>query len=192
MCISTLTCCHPAAMCINTHTCCHVHKHTHTDQYQYYGLASSFRNLTLNGRVDFNYYQTLQVSLLGEFVDNLAFNKSAINAIAVNNRDGGTGNFNGSGTAWYLGVRTGSPALQKRGDWFTTLSYRYIGSDSVIDAFTDSNFGGGGTNMQGYTLAAAMALSKSTRLGVSWMSANQITGPTFKADVFMFDLSVRF
>ncbi len=163
-----------------------------TDQYQYYGLASSFRNLTLNGRVDFNYYQTLQVSLLGEFVDNLAFNKSAINAIAVNNRDGGTGNFNGSGTAWYLGVRTGSPALQKRGDWFTTLSYRYIGSDSVIDAFTDSNFGGGGTNMQGYTLAAAMALSKSTRLGVSWMSANQITGPTFKADVFMFDLSVRF
>ena len=162
------------------------------DQFQYYGLASSFRNLTFNGRVDFNYYQTLQVSLLGEYVDNLAFNKSAINAMAVNNRDGGTGNFNGSGTAWYLGLRAGSPALQQRGDWFTTLSYRYLGSDSVIDAFTDSNFGGGGTNMQGYTLAAAMAISKSARMGISWMSANQITGPTFKADVFMFDLSVRF
>ena len=162
------------------------------DQFQYFGLASSFRNLTFNGRVDFNYYQTLQVSLLGEYVDNLAFNKSAINSIAFNNRDGGNGNFNGSGTAWFLGLRTGSPALQQRGDWFTTLSYRYIGSDSVIDAFTDSNFGGGGTNMQGYTLAAAMAVSKSARLGISWMSANQITGPTFKADVFMFDLSVRF
>lgn len=162
------------------------------DQYQYYGLASSFQNLAFTGRLDFNYYQTLQVSLLGEYVDNLAFNKSAINALAVNNRDGGTGSFNGSGTAWYLGMRAGRPALQERGDWFTMLSYRYIGSDSVIDAFNDSNFGGGGTNMQGYTLAAAMAISKSARLGISWMSANQITGPTFKADVFMFDLSVRF
>lgn len=164
-----------------------------TNQFQYYGLASEFRNLALNGRIDFNHYEPVQISLLGEYVKNLAFNQTSINRVAVNNRSGGgLGAFNGSDTAWYLGVSAGKHAFERRGDWNTSLSYRFIGSDAVMDAFTDSNFGGGGTNMQGYTLAAAMALSRSARVGVSWMSATQVTGPTLKADVFMFDLSVRF
>ncbi len=164
-----------------------------TNQFQYYGLASSFQNLALNGRIDFNNYEPLQVSLVGEYVKNLAFNKAAINSVAVNNRSGGgLGAFDGSDTAWYLGVTAGKPIFEKRGDWTTSLSYRYLGSDAVMDAFTDSNFGGGGTNMKGYTLSAAMALSRSARVGVSWMSASQAAGPTLNADVFMFDLSVRF
>jgi hypothetical protein len=61
-----------------------------------------------------------------------------------------------------------------------------------VDGFTDSNFGGGGTNMKGYTLSAAMALSKATAIRLSYMTASQIAGPTLRSDVVMFDLTAKF
>ena len=166
-----------------------------TNQWQYFGLATPFRQLAWSGRVDLNYWEPVQVSLLGEFVKNMAFNRSAINSIAVNNRTGGgSGNYAGGDTAWYMGVNVGKPytLFNQRGDWNVGLGYRYVESDSVVDGFTDSNFGGGGTNMKGYTLSAAMALSKATAIRLSYMSAAQIAGPTLRSDVVMFDLTARF
>jgi len=166
-----------------------------TNQFQYFGLATPFRQLAWSGRVDLNYWEPVQVSLLGEFVKNMAFNRSAINSVAVNNRTGGgSGNYAGGDTAWYMGVNVGKPytLFKERGDWNVGLGYRYVESDSVVDGFTDSNFGGGGTNMKGYTLSAAMALSKATAIRLSYMSAAQIAGPTLRSDVVMFDLTARF
>lgn len=165
------------------------------NQFQYFGLATPFRQIAWTGRVDFNYWEPIQVSLLGEYVKNLAFNRSAINSIAVNNRTGGgSGNFAGGDTAWYAGVNVGKPytLFEQRGDWNVGLGYRYVESDAVVDGFTDSNFGGGGTNMKGYTLTAAMALSKRTAVRVYYMTAAQIAGPTLRSDVVMFDLTARF
>jgi hypothetical protein len=166
-----------------------------TNQFQYFGLATPFRQFSWTGRMDLNYWEPMQVSLLGEFVKNLAFNRSAINSVAVNNRTGGgTGNFAGGDTAWFMGINVGKPynVFNKRGDWNVGLSYRYVESDSVVDGFTDSNFGGGGTNMKGYTLSAALALSKATAIRFYYMSAAQIAGPTLRSDVVMFDLTAKF
>ena len=141
----------------------------------------------------------LQVSLLGEFVKNVGLDQTAMRNLnradpVVNNRGGGTGNWEGGDTAWYMGVNFGKPTtlFSERGDWAFGVGYRYVESDAVVDGFTDSNFGGGGTNMKGYTLSAALALSKQTALHLSYMAAAQIAGPTLRSDVIMFDLTARF
>lgn len=166
-----------------------------TNQFQYFGLATPFRQIAWTGRVDFNHFEPFQVSLLGEYVKNLAFDRGAIGNVAINNRTGGgAGSFDGGDTAWYFGVNFGKApsTFGHRGDWAVGLSYRHVESDAVVDGFTDSNFGGGGTNMEGYTLSAALALSKNTTVHLSYMSANQIAGPQLRSDVIMFDLTARF
>lgn len=168
-------------------------------QFQYFGLATKFRQIAWAGRLDFNHMRPLQVSLLGEFVKNVGLDQTAMRNLnradpVVNNRGGGTGNWEGGDTAWYMGVNFGKPTtlFSERGDWAFGVGYRYVESDAVVDGFTDSNFGGGGTNMKGYTLSAALALSKQTALHLSYMAAAQIAGPTLRSDVIMFDLTARF
>ena len=167
-----------------------------TNQYQYYGLASEFRNLTLTGRLDYDHFDPVRVSLLGEVTKNIAFDSSAINKTAVNNRGASTGGkpgaFAGGDTAWNLTFQVGKPAMEKFGDWQANFSYRYIESDAVVDGFNDSDFGGGGTNLQGYTLGGFMALSPAVRLGLRWMSADEIAGPPLSSDVLQIDLNAKF
>ncbi|MGV3661867.1 MAG: putative porin [Prosthecobacter sp.] len=166
-----------------------------TNQFQYFGLASKFRQLYWTGRVDFNHFEPVQISLLGEYIKNTAFDKADINSTAVNNRTGGgAGAFDGGDTAWYMGVNVGKAisAFDKRGDWALAIGYRHVESDAVVDAFTDSVFGFGGTNMEGYTLNAAMALSKRTWMRMAYMSATQIAGPQFKTDTFLIDFGAKF
>lgn len=167
-----------------------------TNQYQYYGLASEFRNLTLTGRLDYDYYESVRLSLLGEFTKNIAFDSSAINKTAVNNRGASSGKkpgaFDGGDTAWNLLFQVGKPAMEKFGDWQAGFGYRYVESDAVVDGFTDSDFGGGGTNVQGYTLAGFMALSPAVRLGLKWMSSDEVAGPPLSSDTLQIDLNAKF
>lgn len=166
-----------------------------TNQYQYFGLASEFRQIYWTGRIDFNHFEPVQVSLLGEYIKNVAFDQNAINSVAVNNRTGGgAGAFDGGDTAWYMGVNVGKAisAFDKPGDWAFGIGYRHVESDAVIDGLTDSVFGGGGTNMEGYSLNAALALSKRTWLRMAYMSASQIAGPQLRTDVFLFDFTAKF
>ena len=161
-------------------------------QYQYYGLATEFRNLTLTGKLDYDGYDPVRLSLLGEVTKNLAFDANAINAIAVNNFGPNSGAFAGGDTAWNLQFQLGKPALEAFGDWQAGFGYRYVESDAVVDGFTDSDFGGGGTNVQGFTLGGNFALSRAVRCGLRWMSANEICGPPLRSDILQFDINAKF
>ncbi len=163
------------------------------DQFQYFGLATPFRDLALTARLDFNRYAPTQISFLGEFIKNVAFRRPAIAAKAVNNLGpGGAGDYVGGDTAWILGVKVGRLALEKRGDWNATLNYRHVESDSVVDGFCDSDFGGGGTNLEGFTLGGSVALSPRVWLSLRWMSADSIAGPQLRNDLVQFDLNAKF
>jgi hypothetical protein len=163
-------------------------------QYQYYGLASKFRNLTGNARIDYDGFDDLssspvRISLIGEVIKNTAFdvNKSyAINNIGANN------NYEGGDEAWNLAFIVGNPALESFGDWQASLGYRYVESDAVVDAFADSDFGGGGTNVKGYTVSGTMALSKAVRCSLRWMSADEVAGPPLSSDILQIDLNAKF
>lgn len=161
-----------------------------TNQFQYYGLASPFRIAAGTFRVDYNGFEPFQVSLMGEYIENLAFNKGATGAVAVNNL--ANGGFDGGNKAWDLNLRFGTPELHKKGDWFAYVGYTHRESDSVVDGFNDQNFGGGGTNLEGYTLGAALALSPRVNAAVRWMSATQIAGPQYKNDILFFDINAKF
>jgi hypothetical protein len=165
------------------------------NQFQYYGLATPFHELAGTARLDYNHFEPFQVSLSGEYVRNLAFNRKAIAANAVNNLGArGTGDFVGGSTAWIVGVKVGKITLDKRWDWNIGVNYRRVESDSVVDGFVDSDFGASaaGTNLKGYTLNGALALSHHIWLGLHWMSASEIVGPVLKSDVFQMDLNSKF
>jgi hypothetical protein len=166
-------------------------------QYQYFGLAAKFRELALTGRLDYDGYEPFRVSLNGEWVKNLAFDQSAINLVAVNNRGpndalGGLGKYAGGDTAWIVNFTIGSVALDQRWNWNLGLNYRHVESDAVVDGFTDSDFGLGGTNLKGYTFYGNVALSPRVNLGLRWMSADEITGPPLKTDIFQVDINGKF
>jgi hypothetical protein len=161
--------------------------------YQYFGLASPFRNLTHTARIDYdgfddNATSPIRISLLGEITKNKAFRVNS--DTAVNNF--GDNNYEGGDEAWNLAFIIGNPALESFGDWQASLGYRYVESDAVVDAFTDSDFGGGGTNVKGFTLSGTMALSKAVRCSLRWMSADEVAGPPLSSDILQVDLNAKF
>lgn len=170
------------------------------NQFQYYGLATPFRNVTLTGQVNYDGWDTYRLTALGEVTKNVAFDRTALNANAVNNRspdpDGTSGpllgNYEGGDVAWNLAIMFGRPKLESLGDWMLTAGYRYVESDSIVDGFTDSDFGGGGTNVQGFHIGGAYALSPHVRAGLRWMSSDEIAGAPLKADTLMIDLNAKF
>jgi hypothetical protein len=166
-------------------------------QWQYYGLASKFNILGYNARIDFNFFEPFQISLLGDISTNLGFDADEIDLEAVNNRGPvapgeDLGQFDGGGNAWNLGLHVGPPALANKGDWDAHIGYRYVESDAVVDGFNDSAFGLGGTNMEGFTVGAGMAVTPRVSLNLRWMGANEIAGPPLKSDVIQLDLNARF
>ncbi len=165
-------------------------------QFQYFGLASKFRDLAITAKLDINYWEPVQISLFGEYVKNLAFDRDAINAVAVNNRGpngiAGLGSFDGGDTAWIVGLRVGKLQLEKAWDWNVGVTYRHVESDAVIDGFADSDFGGGGTNVEGYTLFGALALGPRTSIGLRWLSADEIAGPPLKTDTIQVEFNGKF
>lgn len=169
------------------------------NQFQYFGLATPFRNVTLTGRVDYDAWNPIRVSALGEVIKNVAFDRGALNRNAVNNigadPDGAgplTGSFDGGDIAWYLGLQIGKPKLETLGDWVVSLGYRYVESDAVVDGFTDSDFGSGGTNVQGFHIGTTLALTPNVRAGVRWLASDEISGPPLKSDTLQIDLSAKF
>ena len=90
------------------------------------------------------------------------------------------------------GLSVGDMVLKERWKWNLNLGYRKVGSDALVDGFVDSDFGGGGTNVKGFTFGGNLALSPNVKFGLRWMSASQVGGPTFKNDILQLDFSGKF
>lgn len=170
------------------------------NQFQYYGLATPFRNISLTARVDYDAWNPIRVSMLAEVIKNVAFDRRGLNRNAVNNLSDDpdgisgplSGSYEGGDMAWYCDFQIGKPKLEAFGDWMVSLGYRYVESDSVVDGFADSNFGGGGTNVKGFHVGGQMALTPNVRAGVRWLSSDEIAGPPLQADTLQVDLNAKF
>jgi polyhydroxyalkanoate synthesis regulator phasin len=173
------------------------------NQWQYYGLATPYQVAAITGRLDYDGFEPIRVSLVGEFVKNLAFDSNKINEFAVNNRGEVNANdtnldtaeygaFEGNDTGWLINLEVGRAKLEKLWDWQVAFGYRWIGSDAVVDGLNDSEFGLGGSNMKGFTVAGRMALSPNVYLGMRWFGAESIAGPQFDMNIFQFDLGAKF
>jgi hypothetical protein len=174
-----------------------------TPELQYYGLATPFHEFALTSQIDYSGFDPFHLWLTGEFVKNVAFDRNAIinNGPATlpgpqNNllNPSDPNSFVGGDMGWIAKLNLGKVSLQQLWDWNVSLSYRYVQSDATVDGFTESDFGGGlaGTNLKGYTLGGNLALSPQVWLGLRWMSADAVAGPTYKNDLIQFDINAKF
>jgi len=114
--------------------------------------------------------------LTGDYVKNLAFDRSKMSKRAGSTIQDGK-------DYGYLGkISVGHPNMAKLGDWNVSLAYRWLGSDAVLDAFTNSDFGMGGTNSKGYILGGSYGIDKNTWLSARWMASQLIDSMAPKTD----------
>lgn len=166
-------------------------------QPQYFGLASGFRPVTLSARLDLSHFDPVNIRVDAEYVWNTAFDRNAIEQVAVNNRgpDVATnvpGPFDGGNKGWLTRLTVGNTKIAAFGDWNAHVGYKYLESDAIIDAFADSDFGLGGTNLKGYFVGANYGLAQNVWASARWMSANAIGGPPYAVDIFQLDLNAKF
>lgn len=171
-----------------------------SNQYQYFGLASDFQTLVISGQLDLAHFNPIHIIVDGEYLQNLAFKKNNVAGRAVNNigptQAGGggpnLGPYEGGNIGWLIRTTVGHKELDQYGDWNANVGYKYLESDATVDAFADSDFGLGGTNLKGYFVGGNYALSQNVSTSLTWMSANAIAGAPFAVDVLQLDLNAKF
>jgi hypothetical protein len=182
-------------------------------QYQYFGLASAFQDAVVSARLDLGHFHPVHVILDGEYVRNVAWNRDVIAARALANplpagpavagcagasssatscSASVSNTYVGGNQGWLARLTVGHPELKELWDWNANVGYKWLESDAVIDAFTDSDFGLGGTNLKGYFIGANLALGPNVWASARWMSANQVAGVPYAVDIFQLDLNAKF
>ena len=82
--------------------------------------------------------------------------------------------------------------MSHRWDWSVAVSYRYLQSDAMLDAFTNAEFALGGTNNKGFIAAGTLFLADNIFFTARYLSSDVIVGPQYSIDVLHLDLNVRF
>jgi hypothetical protein len=159
---------------------------TDNDDVFAFGLASEFRELNATASVDIASFDPIHVVLTGDVVANLGYDKTKVTTrVGEDGRD--------SGNMGYLArILVGHPDIAHGNDWNASFTYKYLESDAVVDAFTDSDFHNGGTNAKGFILAGNYGVVDDVWLGLRWLSSDAISGPKFSVDTLMLDLNARF
>ncbi|AKM06373.1 hypothetical protein AM2010_284 [Pelagerythrobacter marensis] len=156
---------------------------------QLIGLSSDFDVLNATASLGYRMFDDVEIRLTGDYARNLAFDADAIAALESSSANPGD-------TAWQVRLDLGSPAMSGFGDWFLGAAYKRLETDSVLDIFTDSDFGAGGTDLEGYVLEGGFGVYRNTWLGARWLSADAIDRaalvPVYGADILMIDLNAAF
>ena len=140
--------------------------------FNHYGLLSDFKLLNLTGRLENSLFFPVHVILYWDWVKNLGYDpremseKSGLSKTFIESISGDIG--------YQAGMKVGYPKPRQRWEWNLSLEYRYLESDAVLDAFTDSDFHLGGTNAKGFILGGELGVYDNVWLSVRWMSANEI------------------
>jgi hypothetical protein len=157
-----------------------------------WGLAARFRPANLTASLDLGHFAPAHVILTGDWVKNTRFDKAEIlSRTGVDLTDA-------KDYGYQYKVVVGMPQIRESHDWQVSAVYRYLGSDAVVDGFTDSDFGLGGTNLKGYMLGLQYGIDRNTAVGLRWISADSISSfslnPShrYSVDVLQADVNVRF
>ena len=105
--------------------------------------------LDIHPRFDILTWDPIDISLEGQYIKNLAYNRNAIldhgppNSLLapgpVNNL-GNNGVYQGGDTGYMAKITLGQLEIAKLWDWNTFLTYRYLETDATPDAIADARF----------------------------------------------------
>jgi hypothetical protein len=153
----------------------------------YLGYAAEFRLLNINTKVDYTFNEDLNyhVTLIGDYVNNLGYNRAKVDA-----RVGKAMKKENQG--FQAGVSVGTPETRALLDWRVMLNYKYLEADAVVDAFAESDFHLGGTNAKGWITGVDFGLAKNIWMNARWFTANEISGSPLAIDVFQLNLNAKF
>lgn len=152
-----------------------------------YGLASKFRELNLTGKLDLATFDPVHITGTVDYVKNLGFDGTQVALRQTYNAGATPGNV---GYMVKLGV--GMPEILLAGDWQADVAYKYLESDAVLDALTDSDFHLGGTNAKGFIIGGSYGVDDNTWLSLRWLSTDQISGYPLSIDTLQLDLNTHF
>jgi len=149
-------------------------------------LAPEYKEVNLTGVLDFGFWDPVHIVLLGDYVKNIGF--------IIDDVIERTGNPDTvkDVTGEQFGITVGYPTIQEKKQWRMYVSYKHLGADAVVDAFTDPDFHLGGTNAKGWIVGADVGLAKNYWLRARWLTSNEISGPPLAIDVLQVDFNVRF
>jgi hypothetical protein len=150
-----------------------------------FALASDFRITDFTAQLDFAVFGANRLRITADVLENRGFD-----AAQVALRVGSDVAPRTKGRALELSI--GRETVRQRGDWRVFATHRHLERDAVLDVFTDSDFGLGGTDTQGYILGFDIGVSKNAYLRTKWLSSNEIDGPPLSIDVLQLDLNTRF
>jgi hypothetical protein len=149
------------------------------------GLTSKFHELNVSGTLDLGFGGRTHVMLGLDYVKNLGFDQNDIYQ-----RTGQT--IEQRTTGWQAETRVGDPNFARRYNWQGFVAYRYSQRDSVVDAFTESDFNLGGTNTKGYIIGGEFAFEENTTLRARWFSSQQVDGLPLAINLLLIDATAAF
>jgi Putative porin len=150
-----------------------------------FGLAAHFRVADIAASYD-HFFGSYSAMISAEATRNLGYNLATIEALSRQV-------FSSSQDKGYVGeVSFGYPTVDAFGRWRSAIGYRYVQADAVLDAWTDADFHGGGTNADGYYFWGSMGLTHNTWVRLRYLSANEIVGPRYGLDIWQLDFNARF
>lgn len=130
------------------------------------GLASKYQVAALTGRAEFRLTDKLQLAIDAEGLFNTAFEEDELPLYGVPGSSGDK--------AWHLRGTIGHPSLSDTGAWQLSAGWRYVEADATLDLFTDSDFGVGGTDQEGFVIKAGWAFTENLAVEANWSSARTI------------------
>jgi len=151
-------------------------------------LLVDYNELNATAQVDLGYWHPFHLMFGADYVYNLGFNRNE-----AAQRAGKTpGEIAEDIEGYQFTVAAGYPKVREQWDWRAFLSYKRLGADAVLDAYTDSDFNLGGTNAKGWILGGELGLLKNTSILARWLTSNEIRSIPFSVDLIQVDLNVRF
>jgi hypothetical protein len=150
-----------------------------------FALAAHFRIVDVAANYE-HVFGRYSFALSGEAGQNIGYNRTQIEAY--------TGQYfpSSQDRGYVVEVSYGDPVVDRFGLWRAAVGYRYVQADAVLDAWTDADFHGGGTNALGYYFWGSLGLTKNVWVRLRYLSANEITGPRYGLDIIQLDVNARF
>jgi hypothetical protein len=150
-----------------------------------FALAADYKLVNLTAAVDWQLSSEYRVGLSADAVKNIGYDSADVL--------GRTGlNLEERSQGYQAEIGFGTTVLARERGWRAFVGYRYLERDAVLDAFTDSDFRLGGTDVEGFYVGGDYAFSPRSSIRLRYLSGGEIDGPPLGIDLLQLDFNTQF